>query len=103
MNNAIWFAFQANALNDSCVAYDNFDEAFNGMKENLVNNGVFIRSLNTNMRNTSEVGQVTKNAQFDSQGYAYSKLTKNIQSLEARTQTSSAQKPTLIPYLKNKI
>ena len=71
------------------------------MKENLANNGVFIRSLNTNMRNTSEIGQVTKKAQFDNPGYIYSKLTKNIQSLEARTQTSSSQKPTLILYLKN--
>ena len=88
-------------MNDSCKANNDFDEKFKEMKENLVNNGVFIRSLNTNMRNTSEVGQVTKKAQFDYPYSSYAKLTKNVQSLEARKQTSSTHKPTLIPYLKN--
>ena len=50
------------------------------------------------MRNTSEVGDVTRNAQFKSE-YYYNKMTKNIESLPVKTNVSSSR-PWLIPYLK---
>ena len=71
------------------------------MKENLVKSGVFIKSLTTNMRNTKEVGDVTKKAQ-SSKPNPFVKVAKNIPALEVRTNVSSSSKPLLIPYLKTK-
>ena len=48
---------------DSCRAYDDFYDAFKAMNESFVNEGVFIKSYSSNMRNSLEVGEVTRNVQ----------------------------------------
>ena len=70
------------------------------MKEKLSNEGVFIRSLTTNMRNTTEVGEVTRTAQFENPNSVYSKLTKNIEALPVLSNVRSS-KPLVIPYLQS--
>ena len=97
-DNKIWIAFQVNAIHDSCDARDEFDQAFKVMKNTLLSEGVFIRSLTSNMRNATEVGEVTRKAQFDSI-HPYSKLSQNIEALPARSNVRST-KPWSIPYLK---
>ena len=87
-----------NAIHDSCRADDSFDQAFHDMKNNLTNHGIFIRSLTSNMRNTTDVGEVTKKAKFDIPGYN-AKLTKNIEALPVRSNVRSTR-PLAIPYLK---
>ena len=97
----LWITFAPNSLHDFCKADKSFGESFKNMKENLVKSGVFIKSLTTNMRNTKEVGDVTKKAQ-SSKPNSFVKVAKNIPSLEVRTNVSSSSKPVLIPYVKKK-
>ena len=97
-DNKIWIAFQVNAIHDSCRADSGFDQAFKVMKNTLLSEGVFIRSLTSNMRNTTEVAEVTRKAQFGLARTAL-KLTKNIEALPVQSNVSSTR-PWAIPYLK---
>ena len=87
-----------NAIHDSCEANNGFDQAFNEMKNTLLSEGVFIRSLTSNMRNATEIGEVTRKAKFET-GFSDVKLTKNIEALPVRSNVRSTR-PLAIPYLK---
>jgi len=98
-DNKIWIAFQVNAIHDSCLADDDFVQEFKVLKNTLLSEGVFIRSLTSNMRNATEVGEVTKKAIFGIPN-TWSQLTENIESLPVRSNVRSTR-PLAIPYLKN--
>ena len=68
------------------------------MKTDLQQNGVHIASLSTNLRNTKNIGDVSRNAKSFNPWYAKAKMTKHIQPLVTKsTDVTSSTPPLLIP------
>lgn len=67
------------------------------MKKELPYNGVHLASLSSNMRNTKDIETCAKTVQSVATNYAIQKITKNIDSLPAKTNVTSTR-PLHIPY-----
>lgn len=95
----LWIAFTANALRDDGCFESSFELLFQNLKDNLIKDGVFIKSLATNMRNTKEIYEVAKHAQTDEGEHGQTKVSSFIPNLESwdKSNVSSSQ-PMLIPY-----
>ena len=74
------------------------------MKINLPQDGVHIASLSTNLRNTKNIAEVSRNAKSFNQRYTNSKMTQHIQPLVTKsTDVTSSTPPLLIPiYQENR-
>ena len=90
-------AFQVNNLSDSTRSYPSFEKEFKKMKRDLQQNGIHIASLSTNLRNTKEIGEVSRNAKlfnFDNTGI----MAQHIEPLVTKsTDVASSKHPLLIP------
>ena len=73
------------------------------MKSDLLKNGVHIANLSTNLRNTKDISEVSRNVKIVNSATANQKLTKHIQALSVETTNlKSSKPPLLIPILRSK-
>ena len=100
----VFVAFQVNPICDTTSTDPSFESEFKKMKIDLQQDGVHIASLSTNLRNTKEIGDVSRNATSFTSSYASNKMTQQIQPLGTKsTDVKSSTPPLLIPmYLSNR-
>ena len=94
-------AFQVNNICDSTRSDSSFEKEFEEMKRDLNQKGVHIASLSTNLRNTKEIGEVSRNA--ESHSFSSSTMEKHIEPLVTKsTYVASSTRPLLIPMYRGK-
>ena len=94
-------AFQVNYLCDATQANACSEQEFKEMKRALQQNGVHIASLSTNLRNTKEIGEVSRNA--ESYCFFDSTMAQHIEPLVTKsTDVGSSSRPLLIPIYREK-
>lgn len=97
-NPFLWIAFQSNVLCDRAWTSPDFSQCFKTMTEELSKNwGFFLPTLNLNMRNSHEVGEIASavKPEGNTDGYEITKDIIDISSTQKSTVTST--KPKLIP------
>ena len=73
------------------------------MKCDLLQDGVHIANLSSNLRNTKDISEVSRNVKTLTSGNYLQKLTKHIQALSVKTtNVTSSKPPLLIPILQSK-
>lgn len=97
----IFLAFQVNPLCDANIAEASFETEFNKMKNELQQSGALIANLTSNLRNTKDISEVSRNVETIGIADANLKMTKNIQQVTVEsTGVVSSRAPLLIPIHK---
>ena len=95
-NSRVFIAFQANVICDTTHLSSSFRMQFEGMKSYLIQNGVHIANLRTNLRNTKTIGEVTRNVKVFTSIAANFTMTQHIQALSVKTTDVKSFKPPLL-------
>ena len=100
-NSQVFVAFQVNPICDTTKADLSFEKEFITMKRDLHQDGVHIASLSTNLRNTKNIGEVSRNVKSFNSSFANCKMTEHIQPLVVKsTNVASSRPPLLIPMFR---
>ena len=94
----VYLAFQADPICDSTFAHRSLEKEFLTMKNNLRQNGIHIANLTANLRNTKDIGELSRNVKTFTALDANNTMTKHIQPLPVKsTDVKSSKPPLLIP------
>ena len=94
----VFVAFKVNPICDLTSDDPSFESEFKKMKFDLQQDGVHIASLNTNLRNTKCIGDVSRNTKTFNTRIAEIKMTQHIQPLFTKsTDVASSIPPLQIP------
>ena len=94
----MFVSFQVTAICDATIADASFQKEFKKMKLKLQQVGVHIASLSTNLRNTRNIGEVSRTVESTNSKFADVKMTQYIQPLVVKsTDVTSSTTPLLIP------
>ena len=93
-------SFQVNSICDTTRADPSFETEFKMMQSNLQQNGIHIANLRTNLRNSKDIGQVSRNVKSFNSRVNDNIITQHIQPLFAKSTNVSSTPPLLIPKYK---
>lgn len=99
----LYIAFSVNPICDVTNSDSGFDAEFEKMRNELQLNGVHVANLSTNLRNTKDIGELSRNVKVLINVQDSSKMRQHIKPLVTRSlDVSSTKRPLMIPFYRSK-